>query len=69
MTETSDRKIKTQVAISLEGSQIKLGRLIGVTRQAVQHWNEYIPQRHMKLIEQQRPHWEQWIEEEKKNAA
>lgn len=50
--------MKTQEAIDLACSKIKLGKILGVTRQAIQQWGEFVPEHHVEALKKTlRPEW------------
>lgn len=45
-----DQRLKTEEALRLATSRIKLGAIAGVTRQATQQWGVFVPKKRMPAI-------------------
>ena len=53
----SNRGMKTEQAIALAGSRRKLASLLGVTRQAIQQYREFLPPERETMLASKKPEW------------
>ncbi len=62
--------MKTETAIKLAGSKSALGRILGISRQAVCQWGEQIPELQRYKLKEKRPKWFAQVrrEEERQTA-
>lgn len=52
-----DLKMKTAKAIKMAGSKANLARLLGVQRQSIQKWGEFVPPIRVYFLRHEKPDW------------
>jgi len=49
--------MKTAKAIRLAGTKAKLAEVLGVQRQSIQKWGEFVPPMRVYFLRHERPEW------------